>query len=129
MSSTPLSSELVKKHTQRDPVLSRVCQFVLKGWTVKKLGEAYFLYESRKYELSVQDGVVLWGSRIVLMRSCVLDELHEIHQGIVKMKGLRLARGYVCMDCDIDKLVKSCNTCQVICHFPPTAPHTSLGMA
>ena len=29
MSSTPLSSELVKKHTQRDPVLSRVCQFVL----------------------------------------------------------------------------------------------------
>ena len=31
MSSTPLSSELVKKHTQRDPVLSRVCQFVLKG--------------------------------------------------------------------------------------------------
>ena len=26
------------------------------------------------------------------------------------------------MDCIIEKLVKSCNTCQVICHFPPTAP-------
>ena len=126
MSSTPMSSELVKKHTQRDPVLSRVCQFVLKGWTEKKLGEPFFPYESRKYELSVQDGVLLWGSRIVVpprMRSCVLDELHETHQGIVKMKGL--ARGYVRwpgMDSDIEKLVKSCNTCQVIRHFPPTAP-------
>ena len=126
MSSTPMSSELVKKHTQRDPVLSRVCQFVLKGWTEKKLGEPFFPYESRKYELSVQDGVLLWGSRIVVpprMRSCVLDELHETHQGIVKMKGL--ARGYVWwpgMDSDIEKLVKSCNTCQVIRHFPPTAP-------
>ena len=121
-----MSSELVKKHTQRDPVLSRVCQFVLKGWTEKKLGEPFFPYESRKYELSVQDGVLLWGSRIVVpprMRSCVLDELHETHQGIVKMKGL--ARGYVWwpgMDSDIEKLVKSCNTCQVIHHFPPTAP-------
>eukprot|EP00731_Ephydatia_muelleri_P001907 Em0001g1907a len=126
MSSTPMSSELVKKHTQRDPVLSRVCQFVLKGWTEKKLGEPFFPYESRKYEFSVQDGVLLWGSRIVVpprMRSCVLDELHETHQGIVKMKGL--ARGYVWwpgMDSDIEKLVKSCNTCQVIRHFPPTAP-------
>ena len=126
MSSTPMSSELVKKHTQRDPVLSRVCQFVLKGWTEKKLGEPFFPYESRKYELGVQDGVLLWGSRIVVpprMRSCVLDELHETHQGIVKMKGL--ARGYVWwpgMDSDIEKLVKSCNTCQVIRHFPPTAP-------
>ena len=121
MSSTPMLSELVKKHTQRDPVLSRVCQFVLKGWTEKKLGEPFFPYESRKY-----DGVLLWGSRIVVpprMRSCVLDELHETHQGIVKMKGL--ARGYVWwpgMDSDIEKLVKSCNTCQVIRHFPPTAP-------
>ena len=99
MSSTPLSSERVKKHTQRDTVLSQVCQFVLKGWTEKKLGEAFFPYESRKYEL------------------------HETHQGIVKMKGL--ARGYVWwpgMDSDIEKLVKSCNTCQVIRHFPPTAP-------
>ena len=26
------------------------------------------------------------------------------------------------MDSDIEKLVKSCNTCQVIRHFPPTAP-------
>ena len=34
--------------------------------------------------------MLLWGSRIVVpprMRSCVLDELHETHQGIVKMKG------------------------------------------
>ena len=127
MSSTPMSSELVKKPTQRDPVLSRVCQFVLKGWTEKKLGEPFFPYESRKYELSVQDGVLLWGSRIVVpprMRCCVLDELHETHQGIVKMKGL--ARGYVWwpgMDSDIEKLVKNCNTCQVIRHFPPTVPY------
>ena len=80
-------------------------------------------FERAKDLTSLGSMNLVWGSRIVVppkMRSCVLDELH---QGIVKMKGL--ARGYVWwpgMDCDIEKLVKSCNICQVIRHFPPTAP-------
>ena len=92
----------------------------------KKQGEPFILYECRKNELSVQDGVLLWGSRIVVppkMRNCVLDELHETHQGIVKMKGL--ARGYVWwpgMDGDIEKVVKTCDTCQSLRHHPPSAP-------
>ena len=62
----------------------------LKDGPKRKLGEPFFPYKSRRYELSVQDGVLLWGSRIVVpprMRNCVLDELHKTHQGIVKIKG------------------------------------------
>ena len=68
MSSTPLSADLVRKHTQRDPVLSRVCQFTLKRWTEKKQGEPFIPYECRKNELSVQDGVLLWGLELLSRR-------------------------------------------------------------
>ena len=65
-------------------------------------GGTFFPYESRKYELSVQDGVLLWGSQIVVpprIVSCVM----------VKM--IDLARGYVWWpgwEYNIEKLVKSC---------------------
>ena len=47
-------------------------------------------------ELSVQDGCVLWGSRVVIpsaLRSAVVQMLHEGHPGTSRMKAL--ARGVV----------------------------------
>ena len=52
--------------------------------------------KSRKLELSVQDGCLLWGSRVVIPkpgRAQILALLHEGHPQIFKMKGL--ARSYV----------------------------------
>eukprot|EP00731_Ephydatia_muelleri_P006940 Em0003g1188a len=88
MSSTPMSSELVKKHTQRDPVLSRVCQFVLKGWTEKKLGEPFFPYESRKYELSVQDDACSKWLDVHVMKSISSSATIEKLRSIFAIHGL-----------------------------------------
>ncbi len=47
------------------------------------------------------------------LRKNVLDELHEEHPGVSRMKSL--ARSYVCwpnMDVEIDNMVKECDVCQ-----------------
>ena len=73
-------------------------------------------FQDRKDELSVLDGCVLWGCRVVIPsrgRVKVLEVLHEGHPGITKMKGL--ARSVVWwpgLDEDLKKRVKSCATCQ-----------------
>ena len=53
-------------------------------------------FNNRKDKLSVQDGCVLWGSRVLVSKvghEKVLDELHEGHPRVSRMKGL--ARGVV----------------------------------
>ena len=71
----------------------------------------------RRNELSVEVGCLLWGSRVVVptnLRSTILDQLHDCHPGISRMKAL--ARSYVWwprMDSDIQTAVRSCNSCQL----------------
>ena len=53
-------------------------------------------YHHQKHDLSIEDGCLLRGSRVVVppkLRSRVVDELHEGHPGITKMKSL--AQQYV----------------------------------
>ena len=88
--SLPVTSRDIKTWTDRDPVLSRVRNLVLKGW--KDTSEEDLRpYQQRRNELSVHDGCLLWGSRVIVPpagRSRLKDELHAGHPGISKMKGL-----------------------------------------
>jgi hypothetical protein len=67
-------------------------------------------------DLSVDDGLVLFGQRIVIPKSArreLLRKLHAAHQGIVRMK--RRARQTVFwpgISNDITTLVESCQSCQ-----------------
>ncbi|XP_060092557.1 uncharacterized protein K02A2.6-like [Heteronotia binoei] len=71
-------------------------------------------------------GCVLWGSRVVVpppLRKQVLEDLHETHPGIVRMKAL--ARSYVWwpgMDEEIEGWVRRCQPCQESRPDPPSAP-------
>lgn len=40
----------------------------------------------RKDELSLQDGCILWGTRVIVLRNKVLSELHDSQPGISRMK-------------------------------------------
>ena len=67
---------------------------------------------NRRHELTVIDGCILWGGRIVVPhpgRPTVLKELHDTHVGISKMKSL--AGSYVwwpSLDGDIERIVRLC---------------------
>ena len=85
----PVTSEAVARETRRDPVLARVHESVVKGWSARADGDKHY-YEWRN-ELTVHQGCILWGMRVVIpnkLQDRVLEELHHGHLGVVKMKAL-----------------------------------------
>jgi len=90
------------------------------------IGTEFDPFTSRKDELSVQDGCVLWGARVIIPsvgRSEVLKQLHQCHPGVCRMKAM--ARSYVWwpkLDQDVERLVKTCHLCQEHRNVPAVAP-------
>ncbi len=85
---SPILAVQIRKWTDRDPLLSRVRTFVMKGWREESEAELA-PYRQRKDELSTIDDCVLWGNRIIVPvagRPDVLTLLYEGHPGISKMK-------------------------------------------
>ena len=122
---TPVSAKNIRQWTDRDPLLSRVRNLVLQGWHDVE-DEEILPFNRRKQELSVQDGCVLWGSRVVVPqagRAKVLEELHDGHPGVSRMKSL--ARGVVWwpgIDQQLEEKVKGCSLCQANQKTPAQAP-------
>ena len=125
LNSSPLTAAEIRSLTDKDPLLSRVRSNVLRGWHDTDQ-PAMRPYQSRSSELSVQDGCLLWGSRVVIPprgRAIFLSLLHEGHPGITRMK--TLARGYVwwpSMDSELEDSVKRCSKCQEHQRLPAKAP-------
>ena len=117
-SSSSVTSAAIKSWTGEDPVLSCVHGFVLHGnWEPVEQDANFRPFKNRELELSVQDGCLLWGNRVVVPkpgRKMVLGMLHDSHPGITRMKAL--VRGIVWwpgIDGDLESQVKSCQACQV----------------
>ena len=71
-------------------------KFILHGWPNHIQDPVLRPYTARKLELSVHDGCILWGSRVIVPKpgqQKIMDELHSTHPGISRMKSL--ARNYV----------------------------------
>ncbi|XP_064470249.1 uncharacterized protein K02A2.6-like [Ornithodoros turicata] len=124
--SFPVNSSDIARATAKDSILSAVLKYVLSGWPPTLSREDIKPYWSRKNELSEIRGCILWGMRIVIptfLRTTVLQELHEGHPGIVRMK--EISRSYVWwprIDVDIEAVVKGCPACQQGRALPTPAP-------
>ena len=124
----PVSSADVRKETARDVTLSSVYENTMKGWS-KNTDPTLAAFHSRRNEITLHDGCLMWGIRVIIpskLRNKVLDELHEGHLGVVKMKTLvRSFAWWPGIDHDIEQLAKGCNGCQQVQHNPTQAPlHT-----
>ena len=126
LESTPVSPDKVRLWTGRDPVLSQVRNFLMNGWPQNCEDKAFMPYTCRQNELSVQYSCIMWGSRVVIPpqgRQQIINELHESHPGISRMKSL--GRSYVwwpSMGKDLEDKVKQCTSCQRSRKSPPVAP-------
>ena len=73
-------------------------------------------YLHHRNDLTIQQGCVLWGTRVLVpsvLQQDILNEMHNTHLGMTKMK--LLARAYVWwpkIDNHIEKLVLTCEICQ-----------------
>ena len=97
---SPVTAQQIKAQTGKDPCLLVVRSWVMTAWpkslsnTVYADREDFKTSGHRQNELTVYDGCVMWGHRVVISprtRAKVLDTLHEGHPGICKAKAL--ARG------------------------------------
>ncbi|CAG2226133.1 unnamed protein product [Mytilus edulis] len=126
MDSTPVTAQQIKAWTRKDPILGQITNYVLKGWPNYRDNDEMKPYFSRKTELSVFDSCLLWGNRVVFPnpgRDIILQELHEGHQGISRMKYLlEVMSGGQNMDAEIEQTVRACHKCQVNRHAPTEAP-------
>lgn len=113
----PFTAHEVEQETRNDPVLSKVYDMVMCGWP-QRVDEEYKAYFVRRYELSTDQGCILWNNRVIIpssLRHAVLTLLHEEHPGINRVK--MLARSWVWwpkMDDDLESLVKKCSVCQSV---------------
>ncbi len=122
----PVTAKKVKGLSQKDPVLSKVLQFVRNGWpSDMKLGNLQPFHQ-RRDELSIQNGCLMWGLRVVVpvkLRSSLLNELHSSHAGMVRMKSLAMMHfWWPNIDAEIETMTRSCIPCQMSAKNPKKAP-------
>ena len=80
MDASPVTSLQIRLWTEQDPVLAKVKKFVLTGWPdTTPDDEQLSPYSNRKRELSIEQGCLLWGSRVIVPqkgRRKVVSMLH-----------------------------------------------------
>ena len=124
----PVTQSQLKIATSRDRTLSQVFRFTKYGWPEAMSGVDKELepYWSRRNELTIQNGCLMWGIRVVIppnYREKILQEIHISHSGMSRMKSL--ARCHVwwpLLDRQIENLCKSCRACQEVKPSPAIAP-------
>ena len=122
----PITADRIAHETTKDHVLGKVYESTLSGWLNHCDDDAIQPYWNRRHELSLEDGCILWGRRVIVpttLRSHMLEELHDCHPGMCRMKAL--ARSFVWwpgMDQDIEDKVRSCATCTSTQNTPKKVP-------
>ena len=105
----------LKEETSRDECLQKVINAITTGkWdTIHKEHSSYW---NIRDELSVSEGLVIRGERIVIpeiLQNRVVNIAHASHQGIVKTKALlRETVWFPGIDRLVEKVVASCLPCQ-----------------
>ena len=125
IASLPVTASQLQTATRTDVLLSKVMRYTKHGWP-NEVSAALLPFQRKQQEITVENGCLLWGIRVLVptkLRTKLLDELHQGHPGISKMKAV--SRSYFWwpgLDKDIEELGKSCKSCQSVKNSPPTAP-------
>ena len=125
LNESPVTAAHIRAWTLHDNV-SKVKRYVLNGWQIDDpMTQAYNRFRD---ELSIHDGCVMRGARVVVPKKGqlpLLQLLHSSHSGVVKMKAL--ARSYIWwpgLDSQIESLSKQCFQCEQNAKEPTRVPMT-----
>lgn len=119
----PVNFHDVSKETNKDTLLSRIVGYVKFGWPSVASCEDDKPYFIRKNDLVVDFGCLIFKYRIVVppvLRKRILEELHQGHLGINKMKNV--SRNYVYwpnLDQDLEQICRACESCCAVRDAPP----------
>ena len=91
----PVSAINIATETRKDTILAQVCEYVMVGWPNYVSNELKWYFMKRN-ELSMEQGCLLWGYRVVIppkFQHVLLKELHNENSGISQTK--LFARSYL----------------------------------
>ena len=118
----------LQQETKKDSILQSLMEHVQNGWpeSIEKVKPEIRDFWSMRDDISLVDGLVLCGSRIVIpsaARKRTLSSIHDGHQGEVKCK-LRAkdAVYWPGIYKDIEDMVKTCSACQEFMNAQPKCP-------
>ena len=113
-----IERELLAEETAKDETLQLFSRKVIQGWpdSVKKIDPEVKAYWPLRDDISVEDGLVFLGSRVIVpesLRGNILQQIHGGHLGMEKCK-LRAKFCVYWPDIykEIENLVNSCCMCQ-----------------
>ncbi|XP_046420699.1 uncharacterized protein K02A2.6-like [Neodiprion fabricii] len=119
-----LDWKAVRKCTREDETLSKVIRYCMDGWEEKSpIDESLKTFWNKRESLTIDQGCVLWGHRVVIpnkLREIVLKELHYSHFGVTRMKAL--ARSFVWwpeINKQIESITQACRACLETRKSPP----------
>ena len=116
----------IKHETSKDLTLVKLAKVVQTGWPDQhaEIDQDLHAFWIHRSNLSIIDGVIMNGTRIVIPKSLqneYLICLHTGHFGISKCRARAKSTVYWRgIDKDITNLIDHCDTCRQVQHAPPT---------
>ena len=108
----------IRQATNEDATLRDLKEQILQGWpeNIRDLRMNLKPYWSYRDELSVENGIILKGDRIIIpktMQAEIMEKIHYSHQGIEKCE----LRAKTCVfwkniNADIEQTIQQCSVCQ-----------------
>ena len=119
-----INQQKIKEAITKDDTLQKGFEYTLNGWpndVPKKVDtRVYFL---NRHHISIEDDCLLFEYKLIIPReyqSRVLQELHNTHFGVQKMKSMAQEQfWWPGMTGDIERLAKSCEICLQNQRNPP----------
>lgn len=120
LDNTPLNETRfmqIKQETEKDPILVKLRFLIAAGWPTEKseCPPDIIPYFNIRDEMTIEDGVILRGERIVIPSTLRYDMKNKIHAGHLGINScLRRARTHIYwpgMTSEIRQFVEQCSTC------------------
>ena len=132
--------ELIHEETSKDPTLTLLRHYIHMGWPndCRMLPQELHTFQNYREDLSMEDGLITKGARLLIpstLRKKVLEQIHEGHLGIEKcMLKARDSVFWPGISNNICETVEKCGICQAssreakpvgnVSDIPPHAWHT-----
>ena len=113
---TTVKADCIASETKKDKILKQILEYTKEGWC-NEPPENLIPYYIRRYEITIEQDILLWGERVIIpesLREILLKDLHAEHMGIVRTKQFaRLYLWWPKLDSEIEEMVKMCEACQI----------------
>lgn len=123
-SDVPIDFKMIQQNTEIDTDLKFIVKAIMENNFDQLDKSKYKAFIAKKDDLYIDQGVILWGYRVIVpttLRKPLLEQVHQTHLGIVKTKSI--LRSYVWwpqIDKDIENLIKGCEACVMTLPNPPS---------